>query len=327
MFKKKKSKKTDTEPVTETKPAKVSKKSKKRWIFWLIILIVAAFLGANIYKNLTQRKITVKKDTSKVTAPFVIQKADSIPVNPQTLDLGALAKMPDPVKETKTQVPEATDIMPVLNDKPVIPEVSEEIPEMTDTDLAEEPAVIEPAEIKNQVEKKLNETQKSAYSLPEALTFRDHFLSEQPCADDFRKLILTEVKTPEIQEVIRLTSYFCLTTTNVLGELNKSFTGAKKQALIRYYRHQQPQWKGQVKAFFARIVKVRDLNPEGQSVPAVLDRAHNALEEKNITLCVQTLNTLPDYIKPVFNQFFKETTSYTEAAEALDSLVLSYEKE
>lgn len=81
-----------------------------------------------------------------------------------------------------------------------------------------------------------------------------------------------------------------------------------------------------IKVVLARLIKVRKLNPVGDTVPDLLDRAHNAMDSKNIALAVETIKELPQNIQIPFHTFLEKTNGYIDAKAALDALVLSYTK-
>ncbi|MGN1063618.1 MAG: hypothetical protein ACI4QM_04785 [Alphaproteobacteria bacterium] len=344
---------------------KGKRKIKKRWIFRAIILTFLVIAGMGIYHNLNRPK-AVQKNAEKTPIPFVVQQKDNAPVKNRQADkhpttdadkplikdkaATSLTLQQKPIK-TVVEVTEFKDTsLPVQPDKntpiPVAQVIKTPLQPTTATDITEhksdpiasdttkttvknEESGSAPTEIQS-ADDTLPDTKpktRSDYTLQDALIFRDHFLSEQSCANDFRKLILTDVKTFQMQEVITKTSYFCLSEPTVSDDLTAAFATAKKKALIRYYENQQPAWKGKIRAFLSSLIKVRNLNPTGSQVPDLLDKAHNALDGKNMTLCLETLNYLPETIKPIFARFSADAVRYTDAAGALDALILSYEKE
>lgn len=167
---------------------------------------------------------------------------------------------------------------------------------------------------------------KPHFTVADALELRDNFLSGEPCGDNLRKLIMSDNQSKAAQDVIKDTSYFCFATTNVQNELKNLFLKSKKEALIRYYKENDARWKYRLKKVFVSLIKVRNLNPTGDTVPDLLDRAHNALMAKNMTLTLETLSKLPDNIRPVFTEFTQKTNNFVEAKTALDALILSYAK-
>lgn len=137
---------------------------------------------------------------------------------------------------------------------------------------------------------------------------------------------MSDNQSQAAQDVIKDTSYFCFATTNVQNELKNLFLKSKKEALIRYYKEHDARWKYRLKKVFVSLIKVRNLNPTGDTVPDLLDRAHNALMAKNMTLTLETLSKLPDNIRPVFTEFTQKTNNFVKAKAALDALILSYAK-
>ena len=335
MFKKKKK----TQPVsTETEQNNVKpenpkrKKRRSRHIFRLIILLSVCGMGWAAYDNLKQN---VAKTNIKATT-FEIQPAKNIPVNPAKVDTFDVTEKSvlfktQKVQEQSEKIPEQTQ---KIAEKEIItePEKTEIIIEQIEIAEEKQPETttskkeITPAILEKQIEEALSDTPSHVYSLKDALIFRDHFLSEKPCGDDFRKLILSDNKQTVVQEVIKSTSYFCLTTNNVYGELNDVFKKAKTNALVKYYYMQDSEWIAKLKSVAVRIIQVRDLNPASDDVPAMLDRIQNALEQKNIAQTVELIASLPDYLQLEFETFLEKAQNYADASAALENLILSYAK-
>ena len=329
MFKKKK--KTDTihnqiesqNPKTENPKRK---KRRSRHIFRLVIVLSVCALGWATYDNLKQN---IAKTNIKTTT-VDIQSAKNIPVNPAEVNTSKVSEKSVLFKTTK--MPEQPGIkesdekhvQPVTTNQPettdIIAEKNEIIPDEMDKKEVSEDILEE------QIEIALSDTPTHIYSLKDALIFRDHFLSEKPCGDDFRKLILSDNERSVVQEVIKSTSYFCLTTNNVYGELDNVFKQAKQNALIKYYYMQDSEWLAKIKSIAVRIIQIRDLNPSSDNVPAILDRIQNTLIEKNISQTVELIATLPDYLQPEFETFLEKAKNYADASAALENLILSYAK-
>ena len=180
--------------------------------------------------------------------------------------------------------------------------------------------------LEEKIELALSSDVMEPYTLKDALIFRDHFLSEQPCGNDFRKLILADNKSKSAQDVIKNTSYFCLTTNNVYQELYTLFLSAKQKALIHNYEVTYPRWKAKLYAFLTRIIQIRNLNPTGETISDNLDRAQNALENKNVEIATQKIAQLPSQMQPFFLEFLEKAQNYADASNALENLILSYAK-
>ena len=306
------------------------KKRRSRHIFRLVILVSVCALGWATYDNLKQNvaKTNIKAKT------FDIQPAKNIPVNPAMVDTSEISEKSILFKTEKaleqTEKIEEKNTQPVVITEPEPTEVIVEEIEIAEDTSSQEPINKDPedrtAVLEEEIETTLSDTPTPTYSLKDALIFRDHFLSEKPCGDDFRKLILSDNKHDVVQEVIKATSYFCLTTNNVYGELNNIFKKTKQNALIKYYYMQDSEWVAKIKSLAVRIVQIRDLNPVSDNIPAMLDRAQNTLEQKNIAQTVELIASLPDYLQPEFDTFLEKAKNYADAAAALENLILSYAK-
>ena len=328
MFKKKKhavnagntSKQNSAQPENPKR-----KKRRARHIFRLVILLSVCALGWATYDNLKQN---VTKTNIKATT-FDISPAKNIPVSPTNIDTSdikeksVLFKTQQVLEQTEKTI--KTQSRPAMDTS--IPQTAHTtFTKPEETIITAETTTISPAVLEEQIEVALSDTPTSVYSLKDALIFRDHFLSEKPCGDDFRKLILSDNKQSVVQEVIKSTSYFCLTTNNVYGELDNVFKKAKQNALIKYYYTQDSEWIAKIKSVAIRIIQIRNLNPVSDDIPSILDRAQNTLIEKNIAQTVELIASLPDYLQPEFETFLEKAQNYADASTALENLILSYAK-
>ena len=326
MFKKKKS---DVSSGVETKtPQKEltpkQKKRRNRRLFRLLVLALLVGFGWAGYDNLKTKSKT--QIPTKTENPFTIQSADTIPVAPLVSDASDTKKtsvvfrndeLKSETKKNDTEVlavEEADTLTEATKTPPQEPEytdpIAEEIPEHSAQEVTQPSSTQEAHH----------------YTLRDALTFRDNFLSEKPCGDDFRKLILSDTKTEAVQAVIKDTSHFCLTTNNVYGELSEAFLTAKQNTLIHYYYLEDNEWMAKIKSAVTQLIKIRNLNPQTNDVPAILDRAHNAIEAKNIALTTELIASLPQNLQHDFDMFLEQAQNYTNASSSLERLILSYAK-
>ena len=332
MFKKKKSEK---QPVAIPSPEQKvlnpkQKKRRNRRIFRLIVLALLLGFGWAGYHNLKHKSMA--QIPAKTGTPFTIQPAKSVPVNPNDVDTSNVKKssvlfqqpsnlstdiknsiQPETLKENSDETANKAE-HPKEPEAPILTVEETDIPNET------------PNQLETDIEQDLSVSGTQTYTLRDALAFRDHFLSEQPCGEDFRKLILSDNKTNTAQEVIKNTSYFCLTTNNVYGELTNAFISAKQNALIRYYYEKDNEWMAKIKSTLLHVIQIRNLNPNSDDTPAVLDKAHNAIEAKNIALATELIASLPDNLQNDFDGFLKKAENYAEAASSLERLILSYAK-
>lgn len=330
------------QPTKENKTVKP--KTKKRRVFRLFILCLLTIIGVGIYFNLSHSAIYTP--FPQETIDIDIHSSDTIPVNPNNIKI-TNAKQLEPVilptqeaqpeekANTSTEDPTKTEIS--------ISDATTETPvESKPSSITSESALNNPtdaAQIDTSTpEQKQPEIQTDkqsipntpssmeAYSIQKALNFRDHFLSEQSCADDLRELILSEQKSEAIQQVIQDTSYFCLTTQNVYSELNDLFSRAKKQALIHSFHQNNPTWQAYLLTALTYMIQIRNLNPTGDTLADKLDRAQNALLNQQVARSAEIISTLPQETKQFFTVFLDKANNYTDAVSALDNLILSYAK-
>ena len=350
MFRKKKSEKqpVPTKEMQQKEQNPKQKKRRNRRIFRLIVLILLVGFGWAGYNNLKNKSMLQLPEKSD--NPLVIQSAKSIPVNPNGMkiinekqlvnpnkaDMTVVSKsnvtpMPKVALPTYAHPTKGPDVPPMPKDLlPMKENTSKESTENALDTPKDETSnkTITPSvqELEQQIEIALSDNPSLNYSLRDALIFRDHFLSEQPCGDDFRKLILSDDKTLVTQEVIKSTSYFCLTTNNVYGELNEAFLSAKKQAIIQSFYQKNPKWKARILSAISRMIQIRNLNPKGDTPSDLLDKAHMALDNKNITRTVEIISELPPYMQSEFKDFLEKSKNYADASNALENLILSYAK-
>lgn len=284
----------------------------------------------------TEAKTSAEKP-SKTTADA--DDMANVPVGVQT-DI-AVSPNEHSVAETDTaqELPSETTAPIILPPQDhadiVIPPLNETFQSETDIEINAVPNVQETERIFFDAKTKLNAQNTDAphaasskihFTVADALELRDNFLSGEPCGDNLRKLIMSDNQSKAAQDVIKDTSYFCFATTNVQNELKNLFLKSKKEALIRYYKENDARWKYRLKKVFVSLIKVRNLNPTGDTVPDLLDKAHNALMAKNMTLTLETLSKLPDNIRSMFAEFTQKTNNFVKAKAALNALILSYAK-
>ncbi|MBR5130142.1 MAG: hypothetical protein IKV03_02835 [Alphaproteobacteria bacterium] len=347
MFKKKQRTHQSSSQSIPTESKKENPKRQKRrsrHIFRLVVLLLVCATLWAAYDNL---KKNVAKTNIKTNA-VSIQSAKEIPVNPTDVDTSGVKVQSTPSKPDtkKIQKKESKDETPSTQSEPqttkhekpettvikkqditasIVPETTNVIQDIENIPVTkQETENIPIAELEQQIESSFSDT--DTYSLRDALIFRDHFLSEQPCGDDFRKLILSNKKQAVIQDVIKTTSYFCLTTNNIYLELNNLFKKSKQNALIKYYYTQDSEWVAELKSIAIRFIQIRNLNPISDDIPSILDRAQNTLIEKNIAQTVELIASLPDYLQPEFETFLEKAQNYADASAALENLILSYAK-
>lgn len=362
-------------PAVQAKETKAKKGARARWIFRLIIVLLAGALAYGIYYNLKTHQDNLHTKTNRPKTTFVAPRPTKvIPIKPDVIDIeetpdagepqkttAVAGDMANPTSDTKkadtiaaqdrqptkdaaadqTKLPEATNAPIILAPQEhadiVVLRSDRTRQNETDIEIDTAPKTQETFRLSFEEEAKPN-TQSTAipyvgydpskphFTAADALELRDNFLSEEPCGDDLRKLIMSDNQSQAAQDVIKATSYFCFATTNVQNELKNLFLKSKKEALIRYYKEHDARWKYRLKKVYVSLIKTRNLNPTGNSVPDLLDRAHNALLEKNMTLTIETLSKLPDNIRPVFTEFMQQTNNFVKAKAALDALILSYAK-
>ena len=165
------------------------------------------------------------------------------------------------------------------------------------------------------------------FSLADALRFKDRFLTEDNCYEDYQKLSNATNKTPEATEVLENLYPYCIINQGAVKNVKSAFLKNKKEALIVYYRETNPLWLAYLKAIPAMLIEIRRINPQKDKPKDILYKAQNELYSQNVSKAMDLVNTLPLSMQQKMGDFFREAGIYNSAKESLDQLILSFEKQ
>ncbi len=165
----------------------------------------------------------------------------------------------------------------------------------------------------------------NTFSLRDALLFKEHFLTEESCFNDYQKLLNTPNKTQEALNVLNDLSPYCLTNQQPVDNVREAFLENKKRALIVSYKEKNPSWLAYIKAIPASIIEIRKVNPLKNKPKDILYKAQNEIYRQNVSKAVDFINQLPLSMQKEMKDFFREAAIYTRAKNSIDMLILSFE--
>lgn len=168
-------------------------------------------------------------------------------------------------------------------------------------------------------------TKMSGFTLSDALIFKEHFLTEESCLEDYQKLQYATHKNPQAQDVLNDLSPYCLTNHQAVKNVREAFLSDKKQALIVSYREKNPRWIAYLKAIPASLVEIRKINPTTNKPKDILYKAQNEIDKQNVSKAVNLVTQLPLSMQSVMNRFYREAAIYNRAKNSIDMLILSFE--
>lgn len=178
---------------------------------------------------------------------------------------------------------------------------------------------------KIQSKKIVSQGQLEGFTLGDALLFKEHFLTEESCFDDYQKLLHASGKTPEALDVLNNLSPYCLTNQPPVKNVRDAFLQDKKKALIVSYREKNPFWIAYLKAIPASIIEIRKINPTTNKPKDILYKAQNEINRQNVSKAVDYVTQLPLPMKLVMKDFYHEAAIYNRAENSIDMLILSFE--
>lgn len=270
------------------KTDKASLSGGKKIALFVILLALSGGLAVLYTKDKLAQDQTLEIINTITPTPKVVEE---VPV------------VSEPVIETIE--PEQIVVEPVIEIEPIIiePVVVEEV-----KPIMPEPEFI-PVPQRSEMEK--------------ALALRDDFLMGRDCFSSYN-IVINTAKSKAIPNVIEKVAAFCVNGNNTYKELEKNFTSNRKKALSVMYRESNTSWMGRVQSMTVQIIQIRDLNPKGIKPRNLLDRAHNALDNREIEESVVILEKLPPKTLNEMTPYIQSAEDFIEAKHALDQLILSY---
>ncbi len=175
----------------------------------------------------------------------------------------------------------------------------------------------------------LNEETKNAqligFSLADALLFKEHFLTEESCYEDYQKLLNASNKSNLENDVLNNLSPYCLSNQSAIKNVQDAFLKNKKKALIVYYKENNPSWIAYLKAIPASLIEIRKINPTENTPKDILYKAQNEIDSQNISKSIDLITKLPLSMQQKMTDFYREAAIYNRAKNSIDQLILSFE--
>lgn len=164
------------------------------------------------------------------------------------------------------------------------------------------------------------------FGLKDALKFKENFLAENDCKEDYQKLLNVPNKTNEVLAVLNDLSPYCLNNQKPVQNVLNAFLKNKKEAIIVYYKHNNPAWLAYLKSIPISIIEIRRINPVKNTPKNILYKAQNELMVQNVENAVNLITTLPHEMQQKMDDFYREAAIYNRALQSLDQLILSFER-
>ena len=222
-----------------------------------------------------------------------------------------------------------------IKEEPNLPETNkhEEISQVSlqDETLLQDP-VLEPTVSEetnpsaNQIVKESPLSFLDGFTLKDALKFKENFLAENNCKNDYQKLLNVPNKTAEALAVLNDLSPYCLNDQKPVLNVLEAFLKNKKEAIIAYYHKNNPAWLAYLKAIPISLIEIRRINPEKNTPKNILYKAQNELLSQNVENAVNFVTQLPLEMQQKMDDFYREAAIYNRSLQSLDQLILSFER-
>ena len=290
-------------PVQELKtPAFVSVRRFIRSVLVVLMSFVCILVGVLIYQlhapledlHMTEKPVYDGRPIGTVAVPAV---------QPDIKSTGAVKT--DPIQETE----------PAKDENIALPPKQTETPKQIAVFTEPEP---EPA---------LPDV--PALTLGEALRLRDHLDDGVSCTGDLQRILKTRLVLADEalkEELIERLIPVCTGDDIMLREMNRVFVREKKQALMTYYKMNNPRWLAYLKAIGSAVVDIRRVHPVKQKPKDIVSLAQNALNMHDVAQAVAQVRKLPSAMQDEFRTFVALAETYTAAEQAAEDLILSFER-
>ena len=290
-------------PVQELKtPAFVSVRRFIRSVLVVLMSFVCILVGVLIYQlhapledlHMTEKPVYDGRPIGTVAVPAV---------QPDIKSTGAVKT--DPIQETA----------PAKDEHIALPSKQTETPKQIAVFTEPEP---EPA---------LPDV--PALTLGEALRLRDHLNDGVSCTGDLQRILKTRLVLADEalkEELIERLIPVCTGDDIMLREMNRVFVQEKKQALMTYYKMNNPRWLAYLKAIGSAVVDIRRVHPVKQKPKDIVSLAQNALNMHDVAQAVAQVRKLPPAMQDEFRTFVALAETYTAAERVAEDLILSFER-
>lgn len=330
-----------TEKTLETTAEKPTSKRPIKTNLMIAGLLVLIALGSFIGYSARVKKVPASAPQKSAFTPPpqtvrhlkpVMPMAEAVEnTTPTTLVDTPVATLVD---TASTQIPEITPTPVEADESPALeiplapqtdaPKVLSLVPLTPATPAFSEPALNEP--LKAQTDEV---AQNGAFTLAEALAFRDRLTSGASCRTDLERVIQIHPRTPLLLRVIESTEPFCVSSSadaSPFDAMNASFRTAQKAARFSYYRANDPVVLAYLKSLAAAFVEIRKLEADDTTPIGILDRAEAALEKRQPAEVLAEIQKLPPVYQVHFADFKAEAQAYLTAQKNLNALLLSFDK-
>lgn len=170
------------------------------------------------------------------------------------------------------------------------------------------------------------EIKMEGFSLIDALQFKEHFLTEASCYEDYQKLLNASHKSHLATDVLNNLSPYCLSHQSAVENVKNAFLKNKKRAIVAYYKENNPEWIAYLKAIPATLIEIRKINPINDTPKDILHKAQNEIYKQNISQAVDYVTKLPLPMQQKMTDFYREAAIYNRAKNSIDQLILSFEE-
>lgn len=290
-------------PVQELKtPAFVSVRRFIRSVLVVLMSFVCILVGVLIYQlhapledlHMTEKPVYDGRPIGTVAVPAV---------QPDIKSTGAVKT--DPIQETE----------PAKDENIALPPKQTETPKQIAVFTEPEPEPALPGV--------------PALTLGEALRLRDHLNDGVSCTGDLQRILKTRLVLADEalkEELIERLIPVCTGDDIMLREMNRVFVREKKQALMTYYKMNNPRWLAYLKAIGSAVVDIRRVHPVKQKPKDIVSLAQNALNMHDVAQAVAQVRKLPPAMQDEFRTFVALAETYTAAERAAEDLILSFER-
>lgn len=298
-----------TESLSSSTATKARSKSLSRIVKPVLITSLAALCltgGIVLHKIHTIEK---QRTTQKTVKTFKQEK-------PFQLGVSKTNRQPAPIKILN----ETLQVEGIEQTKPLKPAENKPL-DINEIAATEQPALKDTPLLQEQNKS----IQEIGFSLADALLFKEHFLTEESCFEDYQKLLSTTHKTALTDDVLNNLSPYCLSNQSAIKNVRDAFLKNKKKALIIYYKENNPSWLAYLKAIPASLVEIRKINPTEDTPKDLIYKAQNEIDSQNISKAIDLITKLPLTMQQKMTDFYREAAIYNRAKNSIDQLILSFE--
>ena len=164
--------------------------------------------------------------------------------------------------------------------------------------------------------------------LEEALQLRDNLRAGEPCLEQVQILMKSALPVEHYRQQL-MEHLLPVCSGGVRYEnLNEVFLSNRHDALAAYYHMTSSnRWTAYMKILGTSLIDVRRLNPVKQRPKDMISMAQNALNRHDLKQALANIEKLPPELSAKFRSFKTQANLYLGAEEAVERLILSFEKQ